>query len=39
MELRLYRGSMPVFSAKNMKWEKMTYVLSKIALSSLGKVA
>lgn len=39
MERRHRLFSMPVFSAKNMKWEKMTYVLSKIALSSLGKVA
>lgn len=39
MELRLYRGFHACFSAKSMKWEKMTYVLSKIALSSLGKVA
>lgn len=39
MELRLYRGFHACFFEESVIWEKMTYVLSKIALSSLGEAA
>lgn len=39
MELRLYRGFHACFFEESVKWEKMTYVLSKIALSCFADVA